>query len=165
MSVRERIFNLLGWLGFVIILPVGLLVFGIGGPIEALRGLLGKFGDTTFLVIVFLGLELLRIVFGSDKIISPMLISIVMTLLLFSLSVPVSFMKGVVSVFAGVPFLQNAPLIFLSGIAVTFIGILLSYLKKLHIILQLLILVVLPVAFLVVSHYLGWFPTLGSIGA
>ncbi len=165
MSVRERVFNLLGWLGFLVILPVGLLVFGIGGPIEFLRGALGKFGDVTFLVLYFLGLELLRIVFGSDKIISPMLISIVMTLFLFSLSVPITFTQAVVRVFAEVPFLQNKPLIFLTGIGVIFIGILLSYLKKCAILLQLFILVVLPIAFIVASHYLGWFASLGSIGA
>lgn len=154
----------MGWIAFIVILPVGLSVFGITGPLDFLSGSLGFFGSITFFILVFLGLILLRVFFGSDTIISPMIISLVMALLLFAVCFEIGFLKPFSDFTGSIVFLGNKPLIFLSALTVILLGIIFSYFRKLAIGIQLLVLVFLPIAFIVVSHYMGWFTFLSELG-
>lgn len=149
----ERFFNLLGWLGFLLILPIGLHVFGVSAPLAWLGENLGRYGRPPFLILLFFGLLLLRIVFGGDRIIGPLLLGYLTGFLLLATTVEIGFMGWFRGFTDRIPFLSNIPLNFLTAVAVILLGILLSYLRRLPVILQVILLVVLPLGFLAFAHY------------
>ncbi len=161
-SPAERFFNTLGWLGFLFILPIGLQAFGVGGPLSWLEQNLGRYGRPAFLVLLFFGFLVLRILFGGDRPVGPLLLGCLMGFLLLCTAVEIGFMSWLPGLTDRIAFLSNHPLNFLVAIGVILLGILLSYLRRLPLLLQLLLLVVLPLGFLGFAHALPVFQLPGS---
>jgi hypothetical protein len=155
VKVYEKVINTIAGIGFLALVPPGLAVFGISGPQAFLSGHLGFWSSATFLVLVFYGLTILRVLFGHAELYAPLLIGLVSSFLLMSAAVKLGFMGWYWGLARQVPFLADGPLAFLLALAVLGLAVLLSSLKKFPIVAELVILVVLPVAALVALHYLG----------
>ena len=156
MQPFEKFLNWLGWVGLLFLVPVGLQVFGIPGPLSFLHSSLGTIGTVTFLLLVFYALILLRFLFGHSELYAPVFIGMIVSFLLVSMTVEINFMKWYTALVAKVPYLSNHPLIFLVGVAVAIVGVWLGRLKRLHLVVQLLLLLVLPVALIVVANIYGF---------
>ncbi len=164
MKPYERAFNWLGWVGLLFLLPVGLTVFGVPGPLDYLQKTLGNFASATFFLLVFYGLILLRFLFGHSEIYAPVFLGMIVSFFLIAMTVEISFMKWYLQLTAKVSYLSNHPLIFLVGVAVALLGVSLGRLRRLHLIAQLLLLLVLPLAIVVAANIYGIavFPTGGK---
>ena len=158
----ERVFNVIGWVGFLAIIPIALNAFGNPSALEWLEGNLGRYGTGQFLLIIFYILVFVRVIFGSGRIIMPLVISAAVGFILMSTAVEIPFMAWYRNLVAGSPYFGNHALNFLTGLAVVLLGILMSYLRRMSIVIQLLILVVLPAAFLVFAGAAGLFSGLGT---
>lgn len=155
MKGYEKALNWLGWIGLLFLLPVGLSVFGISGPITFLHKSFGRFGSPTFLLLVFYALILLRFLFGHSEIYAPVFIGMIVSFFLVAVAVEISFMKWYVALVAKIPYLSNHPLVFLVGVVVALVGLWLGRMRRLHLAVQLLLLFVLPVAAIVVANIYG----------
>lgn len=156
MKVYERVINALAWIGFVLLVPVGLGVFGTPGPLDFLHRTLGQFGTASFLVIVFYGLILLRVLFGKSEIYAPVLLGAVVSFLLLSTAVDLHFMLWYRRLTDGIVYVVNHRLVFLVAVGAAVLGILLGGLKRLHWIVQVLFLILVPLALIVVAHIYGY---------
>ena len=155
MKPFEKFLNLLGWIGLVFLIPVGLQVFGLPGLLDFLGKSLGQFGTATFLLLVFYALILLRFLFGHSEIYAPVFIGMIVSFFLVSITVEISFMKWYAALVAKLPYASNHPLIFVVGVLVALVGLWLGRLKRLSIVVQLLLLLVLPVAIIVAANIYG----------
>lgn len=158
MKLYERIFNIIGWIGFLALAPVVLSIFGVTGPQLWLEARLGYWGGMEFLTYVFFGITIIRVIFGSGETISPLIIGFVVSFLLIVTAVPVGFMAWFRDSVTSLSWFMNIRLNLVTGLAVLALGILLSRLKRFHIALQLLVLVVLPVALLVLNSIYSFIP-------
>ena len=155
MKPYEKFLNLLGWIGLIFLVPVGLKVFGISGPLDFLQKSLGKFGSATFLLLVFYALILLRFLFGHSEIYAPVFIGMLVSFFLISATVEISFMKWYLNLSAKVSYLSNHPLVFVVGVLVAILGVSLGRLKRLNVIVQIVVLLVLPIAVIVAANIYG----------
>ncbi|MEW5815497.1 MAG: hypothetical protein AB1798_08915 [Spirochaetota bacterium] len=151
MNLIQKIFNIIGWVSFLLLVPIFLSTIGITGPEKFMQTNLGKYAEPPFLLVYFYALMVLRIFFGSDKIISPLLISWVFSFLLLATVVKINFLQWYWELTGKIAFLSNKPLTVLVAVIVILAGILFSSLKKFPLLLQLLVLVVIPIAFLVAA--------------
>jgi hypothetical protein len=155
MKVYEKVINAIAGIGFLALVPVGLAVFHIYAPLDFLTEKLGFWGSATFLVLVFYGLSILRILFGHAELYAPLVIGVLWSFLLMCAAVEISFMRWYWDLVRQVALLDNTQLIFLVSFAVLGLAFAFSGLKKFPIVAQVLILVVLPAAVIVTLHYLG----------
>jgi hypothetical protein len=147
---RQTIFNLIGFLGFLVMIPLVLKSIGLGSFDELITKNLGMWGSASFLLIYFYAFPLLDLVFGSDRHLSPMLLGMLTAFLLFALVLPLPFMDWYRALFASFPFLKCSLAVLVLGNVAMLFGILLSYVKKgLPVTAQVFLIVVLPVAGLV----------------
>jgi len=158
MKVYERVLNALSWIGIIVLVPIGLAVFGIPGPLDFLHRSLGKFGSASFFVIVFYGLILLRILLGKSEIYAPVLIGAVVSFFLLTTTVEIGFMQWYRRLTDSIVYLGNHRFVFLVAVGVVVLGILLGGLKKLHWVIQLIFLVILPFALVVLAQIYGFAP-------
>jgi hypothetical protein len=160
----ERIFNVVGWLGFVAILPIALDVFGIDALQKLADQHLGRWGSKGFLLLVFFGLVLARVIFGSGRIIAPLLLGSAVGFVLIAVAAGVPFMSWLGDLAEASPFFSNMPLNFLVGLAVVFLGILMSAARRIPVVIQVLLLVVLPIAAIVAAGATGFASGLRALG-
>ena len=151
----ERVFNIIGWIGFLAIVPIALSAFGVPQVLQWTRENMGRYGTGQFFLIVFFILVFIRVIFGSGRIILPLIISAASGFILMSSAAGVSFMAWYESLVSGSRFFGNVSLNFLTGVAVVIIGIGLSYFRRLSVFMQILLLVILPVAFLIFAGATG----------
>jgi hypothetical protein len=155
VKVYEKVINVIAGIGFLALVPPGLAVFRIPGPLDFLSGRLGFWGSATFLVLVFYGLTILRILFGHAALYAPLVIGVLSSFLLMAAAVKLSFMGWYWGLVRQAPFLADAPLLFLLALVVLGLAVLLSSLKKFPVVAEVVILVVLPLAAIVTLHYLN----------
>lgn len=155
MKVYEKVINAVAGVGFLALVPVGLAVFNVHGPLDLLEKQLGFWGSATFLILVFYGLTILRILFGHAELYAPLVIGLLSSFLFMCLAIPVSFMGWYWDLARQVAFLGNTQLCFIVAMAILGIATLLASLKKIPILVEILLLVLLPVAVVVSFHYLG----------
>lgn len=155
MKGYESFLNWLGWIGLLFLIPVGLSVFGVPGPLTYLQSHLGKFGSATFLLIVFYAFILLRFLFGHSEIYAPVFMGMFVSFFLVAITVEIGFMSWYRNLMEKVPYVTNHPLIFIVGIAVAIVGLWLGRLKRLHFIAQLFLLVLIPIALIVLANIYG----------
>ena len=157
MERYEGLFDVLGWLGLALLVPLGFYVFDYGPGVQFMRERLGVAGLPTTITLAAFALVALRILFGGGELVSPLLVSFVVGFFLLATVVPFRFMKWF-SDFAGkVFFLDSKALSFLAACFVLFFGNLLSYARRASIWLQLFLFLVLPVVFLLVANAFNLF--------
>jgi hypothetical protein len=160
----ERVFNVVGWIGFLAILPIALDVFGFPQLQELAAKHLGRYGSKGFLLLAFFALVCARVIFGSGRIIAPLLIGSVVGFLFISTAAGVPFMSWLGDAAAASPFFSNRPLNFLVGLAVTLVGILMSSARRIPLAVQIIALVVLPIALVIFAGSTGFASGLRQIG-
>jgi len=154
MERTERAFNMVGWLGFLMLTPVALRLFEVAPAVEFLDRL-GAAGQPAFWTLLAFGLVVLRLLFGGEASLLPLFLGLVVSFLLLSLVARISFMRWFWEPASGLPFFRSDPLSFAVGAAVLSWGLLLSYLRRVGILLQLLLLVIVPFVVLLVGNALG----------
>jgi len=161
MERYERIFNWVGWFGFILLVPVGFYIFDFAPAVDFMRSRLGLLANSSFLTLFAFILLLLRIIFGGGYIIMPLITCFITAFFLMFAVVEVSFMDWFRR-FArdNIFFLRNLHLNFIVACGVLLTGVILSYFKKLDGRLQLVLLVLLPVLFLSICAFfhLFYFP-------
>jgi hypothetical protein len=148
MERYEKLFEVVGWIGFALLTPVALYLFGLQSAVRLMDGRLGFAGRLEFWVLLTFALVLLRIFFGGEHIILPLFLGFVGGFLLLSLVARISFMGWFWRPATGQFFFQNDKLTFVVGAAVLFFGLIFSYFRKISILVQLLILILLPMLIL-----------------
>ncbi len=160
----ERFFNIFGWLGFLAILPVALGVFGFPQLQDLLAKSLGSYGTKGFFLLVFFVLVFVRVVFGSGRIIAPLLIASAVGFVFIATAAGVPFMAWLREPAVSSPFFSNMPLNFLVGLGVVLLGILMSSARRIPMALQILVLVILPLAIVIAAGSTGFASGLRKIG-
>ena len=160
----ERVFNVIGWIGFLAIIPLALDVFGMPQLQELAAKHLGRYGTKGFLLLAFFVLVCARVIFGSGRIVAPLLIGSAVGFLFISVAAGVPFMRWLGDAAAASPFFSNMPLNFLVGLAVTVLGILMSSARRIPIGILIFVLVVLPLAAVIVAGATGFASGLRQIG-
>jgi len=148
----EGWFNVLGWLGLALLIPLGFYVFNYAPGVEFMRSRRGVVGLPSTITLAAYVLIALRIVCGGGELVSPLLVSFVVGFFLLATVVPFRFMKWFSEFAAKLFFLDSKPLDFLAACFVLFFGNLLSYARRASIWLQLFFFLVLPVIFLLVAN-------------
>jgi hypothetical protein len=157
MERYERIFNWVGWFGFLLLVPVGFYIFDFRPAVALMQSHLGLLGNPSFLTLFAFTLILLRIIFGGGYIIMPLITCFIMAFFLMFTVVEVGFMRWFRLFARDIFFLRNLHLNFLVACGVLLTGVILSYFKKLSGKLQLVLLVLLPVLFLIVCAFFDLF--------
>lgn len=166
INLLQRIFNLIGWLGFLLLLPPGLQLAGLPALQDFLVQNLGPLGSASWLMLYFFGIQLLRVFFGSSRLLTPLITGFLSTFLLASLVMPVGFMEWLYRLLEPTKLFARHPLTFLLVPLVLGLGYLLSFARRLPVVVQLLLLVLLPFAGAVALNLLGvhdWFATLTGL--
>jgi len=154
MERYEKLFDAVGWIGFALLTPVALYVFGVQSAVEIMDTKLGFAGRLEFWVLLTFGLVLLRIFFGGEHIILPLFLGFAGGFFLLSLVVRIGFMGWFWRPAARQFFFQNDRLTFVVGAAVLFFGLIFSYFRKITLLVQLLILILLPMLILLAVNAL-----------
>lgn len=143
MERNERVFNLLGWVGLLLLAPVGLRVFQVQPAVDFLDRL-GAGGRSELWTLIAFGLVVLRLLFGGEATLLPLFVGLVVSFFLLSLVARVGFMRWFWEPAEGLPFFASDALSFVVGAAVLFWGMVLSHLRRVGLLVQLLVLVLLP---------------------
>ncbi|MBN1835139.1 MAG: hypothetical protein JW820_04760, partial [Spirochaetales bacterium] len=84
MERHERLFNALGWIGLLILVPIAFLVLDFAPARDFMVVRLGFAGRPAFLTLLGFSLILLRILFGGEKSMLPLVLGFVIGFLLVS---------------------------------------------------------------------------------
>jgi hypothetical protein len=139
----EKLFDAVGWIGFALLVPAALLVFQVQGAAQFI-GSLGPAGAPAFWVLAAFVLVLLRIFFGGEQIILPLFLGFAGGFFLLSLVARIGFMAWFWRPAARQFFFGNDRLTFVVGAAVLFFGLIFSYFRRISLLVQLLVLILLP---------------------
>jgi hypothetical protein len=154
MERYEKLFDVVGWIGFALLTPVALYMFGIRSVVEIMDTKIGFAGRLEFWVLLSFGLVLLRIFFGGEHIILPLFLGFAGGFFLLALVARIGFMGWFWRPAARQFFFQNDRLTFVVGAAVLFFGLIFSYFRKIRLLVQLLILILLPMLILLAVNAL-----------
>jgi hypothetical protein len=148
MERYERFFDAVGWIGFAFLTPVALHVFNVQPVAEIMDTKLGFAGRPGSWVLLSFALVLLRIFFGGERIILPLFLGFAGGFFLLALVARIGFMGWFWRPAAQQLFFLNDRLTFVVGAAVLFFGLIFSYFRKISLLIQLLILILLPMLIL-----------------
>jgi hypothetical protein len=154
MERYEKLFDAVGWVGYALLTPVALYVFGVQSVVEIMDTKLGFAGKTEFWVLLAFGLVLLRIFFGGEHIILPLFLGFAGGFFLLSLVARIVFIGWFWRPASGQFFFRNDRLTFAVGAAVLFFGLIFSYFRKISLLVQFLILILLPMLILLAVNAL-----------
>ncbi|MBU0934021.1 MAG: hypothetical protein KKI09_16235 [Spirochaetes bacterium] len=150
-SVRQKIFNLIGWLSFLLLVPPVLSMAGLPQLQEMIVAGIGNWGSILALILYFYGLLFLRVFFGSDQRYTPVLIGYIFSFLLFSISLDIAFMRWLYDLAHSVSFLSYNVMSFIAAVFVILLANALSGSKRVKPLGDLLLLVLLPSGALVAA--------------
>jgi hypothetical protein len=154
MERYEKLFDAVGWIGFALLTPVALYVFGVQSAVEIMDTKLAFAGRLEFWVLLTFGLVLLRIFFGGEHIILPLFLGFAGGFFLLALVARIGFMGWFWRPAARQFFFQNDRLTFAVGAALLFFWLIFSYFRRISLLVQLLILVLLPMLILLAVNAL-----------
>ena len=154
MERYEKLFDVVGWIGFALLTPVALYMFAVPTVVEIMDTKLGFAGRLEFWVLLTFGLVLLRVFFGGERIILPLFLGYAGGFFLLSLIARIGFMGWFWRPAAQQFFFQNDRLTFVVGAAVLFFGLIFSYFRKISLLVQLLLLILLPMLILLAVNAL-----------
>jgi hypothetical protein len=148
---RQKLFNLVGWIAFGLLVPPVLAMAGYPQVQGAIAESLGAWGSPIALVVYFYTLLFLRVFFGSDQRYTPVLLGYTLSFVYFSCALDIKFMQWLYNLAHQVPFLSFNALNLGIGVATIFLANALSGWKKAGIVTDLALLVVLPAGALVAA--------------
>jgi len=148
-GARQKIFNAVGWLAFLLLLPPVLSMFGMPQLQEFVSVNLAGWGSPIALLVYFYIILFLRVFFGSDQRYTPILLGYALSFLYFSNSLDISFMRWLRDIAHGFSFLSYDVMSFIAGVVVIFLANALSGIRKAGWVLDIIVLLLLPAAGLV----------------
>jgi hypothetical protein len=154
MERYEKLFDAVGWIGFALLTPVALYVFGLQSVVKIMDTKLGFAGRPEFWVLLCFALVLLRIFFGGEHIILPLFLGFAGGFFLLALVARVGFMGWFWRPATRQFFFRNDGLTFCVGAAVLFFGLIFSYFRRISLLVQFLILILLPMLILLAVNAL-----------
>ena len=152
-SIRQKIFNAVGWIAFVLLAPLVLAMFGLPQLHELVAARLGSWGSPVALVIYFYAILFLRVFFGSDQRYAPVLLGYSLSFLYFSNALDIGFMRWLYDLAHRVPALSYDAMSLVAGVVVIFLANALSGARKANWILDIIVLGILPAAALVAAGF------------
>lgn len=151
-SLRMKLFDIFGLIAYLLLIPPILSMFSITAPLTFLGDKLGSWGSTTMILVYFYALHFLRIFFGSDVRLTPVFISYMMSFLLFSMSfTTIQFMQWLYDLTHTVNFFSFDPVNCVAAMLIVLLGNGMSTIKSGKLILDVLLLIVLPVALIILG--------------
>ncbi|HRV27298.1 MAG TPA: hypothetical protein P5522_00745 [Spirochaetia bacterium] len=151
-SVRMKLFDILGLIAYLLLIPPILSMFDITAPLTFLSEKLGTWGTTPMILVYFYTLHFLRIFFGSDVRLTPVFISYIMSFLLFSMSfTTIGFMQWLYNLTHAVQFFSFDPVNCVAAMLIVLLGNGISAVKSGKLILDVILLIVLPVALIILA--------------
>jgi hypothetical protein len=150
-GVRQKAFNVIGWLAFALLLPPVLAMFKMPQLQELVSGRLGAWGSPVALVIYFYAILFLRVFFGSDQRYTPVLLGYALSFLYFSNALNIGFMRWLYEAAHTVPFLKYDAFSLAIGVIVIFLANALSGMRKAGRLIDVIVLVILPAGALVAA--------------
>ncbi|MBN1243460.1 MAG: hypothetical protein JXA15_12230 [Spirochaetales bacterium] len=145
-SVRQKIFDALGWLAFALLVPPALSMLGLPKLQELVSGELGAWGSPFALVMYFYALLFLRVIFGTDQRYFPVVLGYLVSFLCFSNSLDIGAMAWFREALHKVPALSYDAISFAFGVIAVFLGNALSRARKAGAVVDLIVLVLVPAA-------------------
>ena len=138
------IFAYVGKLGFILLTPVLCFYLGFEAPQRLLEQFMGDYGSLDFLVfLAFVALGL-RIAFGSSRLILPTTIALFASAPLIGTTLHTKTFSEIQESLMSLPYMEHKSLNFMIGIFILLIGVQLSNLKRVNVIAQLVLIVLLP---------------------
>jgi len=150
-GARQKIFNIVGWLAFALLLPPVLAMFKLPQLQVMITGKIGSWGSPVALVAYFYIILFLRVFFGSDQRYTPVLLGYALSFLYFSNALDIGFMRWLYALAHRLAILQYDALSLVAGIVVIFLANALSGIRKAGWIVDVLILVIIPAGALVAA--------------
>jgi len=161
---HERFFDVLGWFGFLFLVPFILDSLGNHELLGLVLTYFGTSGGPLMLMTGFFCAQFLRTFFGSCRIVAPLMLGMVSSFLLLATVLPLHFMAWwrVLVLPSGL----FTPRIFVYAIAtiVILLAYALSRAQHLRLAVQLFVLFLFPVALLYAGHYFKIAAPLGLPG-
>jgi hypothetical protein len=148
---RQKLFNLVGWIAFGLLIPPILAMAGYPQAQSFITGSLGAWGSPIALIAYFYLLLFLRVFFGSDQRYTPVLLGYALSFMYFSCALDIGFMQWLYKLAHQVPFLSFNVLNLGAGIATVFLANALSGWRKAGLVADIALLVVLPAAGLIAA--------------
>ncbi|MBP7096414.1 MAG: hypothetical protein KBC36_10025 [Spirochaetia bacterium] len=145
-SIRQKIFDAVGWLAFALLVPPALSMLGLPKLQELVSGELGAWGSPFALVMYFYALLFLRVFFGTDQRYFPVILGYLVSFLCFSNSLDIGVMAWFREALHKVPALSYDAISFAVGVIAVFLGNALSRARKAGAVVDLIVLVLLPAA-------------------
>jgi len=158
MNIGQKILAGIGILGLIFLTPVIFYTFGNTTAIDFLTSNLGTLGNPSIITFVSFCMIGIATLLGGGKNFSATLISILIGFLLISTAVEINFLAWFKDLTANVAFLSNLKLNLLTGLFILLFGMFLSFAEKVHVLVELLALVILPIGFLVGSNHYHLLP-------
>ena len=158
MERHERLFNVIGWIGFLVLVPIAFHALEHAAAMELMNEKLGFAGRPLFLTSLGFGLIVLRILFGGERSMLPLVIGFAVGFLLLSTFARLGFMGWFARLGETVILVRRPQLNYFAGMGVLFLGMVFSYFQRVGFLLQLLALLVLPAAVLLVLNVLPILP-------
>lgn len=150
-GLRQKIFNVVGWLSFALLLPAILSMFKLPQLQALVTKALGGWGSPVAFMAYFYGILFLRVFFGSDQRYTPVLLGYALSFLYFSNALDISFMRWFYDLLHRVPFLKYNVMSLVAGVLVIFLSNALSGARKANWILDVIVLGILPAGALVAA--------------
>lgn len=150
-GLRQRLFNLVGWIAFGLLAPPVLAMAGYPQLQGRISEALGAWGSPVALVIYFYVLLFLRVFFGSDQRYTPVLLGYALSFLYFSAALDLGFMNWLYTLTHRVSFLSFDALNLVAGVLTIFLANALSGWRKAGLAADIALLVVVPAAGLIAA--------------
>lgn len=147
-GLRQKFFNILGWIAFILLLPPIIAMFGRPELLDFLKSRFGQWSSGAALVGYFYVLLFLRVFFGSDQRYTPILIGYFLSFLCFSVSLDITFMSFFANIIHKIPIFEDKTIInamfLVTGAIIIFLANALSTIKKTYWVLDIFLLCILP---------------------
>lgn len=150
-SKVEKFVLVIGFLGLAMLLPI--LLAALGVQIAALSYIVARKEIFTFIGFGLIGLTVLV---GGGNNIKSTLIGILIGFLLISTALEIGFMKWFRDFTTHEPVFASEPLNYMVGLAVVFVGLLLSFSSKVKLWLDFVLLAFLPFMFIAACYSMDW---------
>ena len=152
------LFQYVGFLGFLLLLPVLLFYFGWDQPQQFLQNTLGEYGSLDFLVFLSFAALGLRIAFGPSRLLLPTSIALIASAPLIFTTFQTQALSSLQEGLMSLPYLEHKSLNFIVGITILLIGVRLSTLNRVNIVAQFFLIVLLPYGALAGLNTMGVVP-------
>ena len=150
-AIRQKFFNILGWLAFLLLVPSVLSMFGMNQVQEFLSKNMGVFGSSIALIIYFYVIFFLRVFFGTDQRYTPVITGCIISFLFFSNSLDIGFMEWFRKLLQQAPIPVYKSISLIAGVIVIILANALSHSRRSNLFLDILLLMVLPIGAVVIA--------------